>query len=218
MKALLDRGSAVEHGHDEERMLRALREIMDQPGDLPMRIGVNTGKVFTGDFGPPYRRAYRVFGDAINTAARVMSKADAGQILSTAIVLERSRTTFETTPIEPFRAKGKAQPGHASVVGPDHRPTGTAAEETPLLGRNAELGALLDAMSDEVQLGEGWIVEISGEPGSAVRVCPGAHRTLPATSPSCTPICEEYESLTPYFAFREPMRTVLGARPSRRHP
>ena len=79
-----------------------------------MRIGVNTGKVFTGDFGPPYRRAYRVFGDAINTAARVMSKAEAGQILSTEIVLERSRTTFETTPIEPFAAKGKAEPVRAS--------------------------------------------------------------------------------------------------------
>ena len=86
-----------------------------------MRIGVNTGKVFTGDFGPPYRRAYRVFGDAINTAARVMSKADAGQILSTEIVLERSRTTFETTPIEPFRAKGKADARPRLGRRPDHR-------------------------------------------------------------------------------------------------
>ena len=32
--------------------------MMDQPGAVPMRVGVNTGKVFTGDFGPPYRRAY----------------------------------------------------------------------------------------------------------------------------------------------------------------
>ena len=110
VKALLTAGAPSSTGHDEERMLRALREIMDQPGVIPMRIGVNTGKVFTGDFGPPYRRAYRVFGDAINTAARVMSKADAGQILSTAIVLERSRTTFETTPIEPFRGQGEGEP------------------------------------------------------------------------------------------------------------
>src|SRR6187397_2180954 len=102
VKALLTAGAPSSTGHDEERMLRALREIMDQPGVIPMRIGVNTGKVFTGDFGPPYRRAYRVFGDAINTAARVMSKAEAGQILSTEIVLNRSRTIFQTTPIEPF--------------------------------------------------------------------------------------------------------------------
>ena len=42
----------------------------------------------------------------------------AGQILSTEIVLERSRTIFETTPIAPFAAKGKAEPVKASIVGP----------------------------------------------------------------------------------------------------
>ena len=88
IKALLTAGAPSSTGHDEERMLRTLRTVMEQPGVVPMRIGVNTGKVFTGDFGPPYRRAYRVFGDAINTAARVMAKAEAGQILSTEIVLE----------------------------------------------------------------------------------------------------------------------------------
>ena len=81
IKALLTAGAPSSTGHDEERMLRTLRTVMEQPGVVPMRIGVNTGKVFTGDFGPPYRRAYRVFGDAINTAARVMAKAEAGQIL-----------------------------------------------------------------------------------------------------------------------------------------
>ncbi len=58
VKALLTAGAPSSTGHDEERMLRALREIMDRPGIVPMRIGVNTGKVFTGDFGPPYSRAY----------------------------------------------------------------------------------------------------------------------------------------------------------------
>src|SRR5260221_11577019 len=99
-------------------MLRPLRQIMEKPGIVPMRIGVNTGKVFTGDFGPRYRRAYRVFGDAINTAARVMSKAEAGQILSTEIVLERSRTLFETTAIEPFKAKAKADRVKGCTCGP----------------------------------------------------------------------------------------------------
>ena len=110
VKTLLTAGAPSSTGHDEEQMLRALREVMDEPGVVPMRVGVNTGRVFTGDFGPRYRRAYSVFGDAINTAARVMARAEAGQILSTEIVLERSRTTFETTPIEPFQAKGKAEP------------------------------------------------------------------------------------------------------------
>ena len=44
---------------------------------LPLRIGVNRGPVFAGDFGPPFRRTYSVKGDAINLAARVMGKAAA---------------------------------------------------------------------------------------------------------------------------------------------
>ena len=53
-------------------------------------------------------------------------QADAGQILSTEIVLERSRTAFETTPIEPFKAKGKAALVRASRRGPDRRGPGRA--------------------------------------------------------------------------------------------
>ena len=209
VKALLTAGAPSSTGHDEERMLRALREIMDHRGVIPMRIGVNTGKVFTGDFGPPYRRAYRVFGDAINTAARVMSKAEAGQMLSTAIVLERSRTTFDTTPIEPFRAKGKANLVHASIVGPITGVREGRRAETPLIGRNAELGALLEVVR-EVRKGNGWIVEISGEAGL------GRSRLVEELIDRCGDVtvlharCEEYESLTPYFAFRNPMFTVLG--------
>ena len=217
VKALLTAGAPSSTGHDEERMLRALREIMDQPGVIPMRIGVNTGKVFTGDFGPPYRRAYRVFGDAINTAARVMSKADAGQILSTAIVLERSRTTFETTPIEPFRAKGKANLVHASVVGPISGVREGRRAETPLIGRNAELGALLEVIR-EVRQGNGWIAEISSEPGV------GRSRLIQELIDRCGDIavlhahCEEYESMTPYFAFRQPMFTLLSLEPNADSP
>jgi class 3 adenylate cyclase/tetratricopeptide (TPR) repeat protein len=209
VKALLTAGAPSSTGHDEERMLRTLRDIMEQPGVVPMRIGVNTGKVFTGDFGPPYRRAYRVFGDAINTAARVMSKADAGQILSTEIVLNRSRTVFETTPIAPFAAKGKSEPVKASIVGPA---TGTKEAHhggLALLGREEEFGVLLGAI-ERARAGHGAIVEVSGGPGTGkTRIIEEAI----ARSPDFRPIsarCEEYESSTPYFPFRAIVRDVLG--------
>ena len=127
VKVLLTAGAPSSTGHDEERMLRALREIMDRPGIVPMRIGVNTGKVFTGDFGPRYRRSYRVFGDAINTAARVMSRAEPEQILSTEIVLERSRTSFETTPIEPFAQRARQSPSAHRLSGLSSAQRSTAA-------------------------------------------------------------------------------------------
>src|SRR5262249_38569306 len=160
MKALLTAGAPSSTGQDEERMLRALREVLEAPGRVPLRVGVNTGKVFAGDFGPPYRRAYRVFGDAVNTAARVMSRAEPGQILATEIVLERSRTLFETTPIAPFAAKGKSLPIEASIVGPvaGRRETG---EPLPFAGRSAELHALLQVLED-ARHGQAWSVDLCG--------------------------------------------------------
>ncbi len=208
IKILLTAGAPSSTGHDEERMLRALREIMDAPGIVPIRVGVNTGKAFTGDFGPPYRRSYRVFGDAINTAARVMSKAEPGQILSTEIVLERSRTTFEATPIEAFAAKGKAEPVRASVVG---EVTGTREahrSETTLIGRDVELEAMLEVVERRAK-GQGWVIEIVGSAGI------GKSRLMEeviARSPDVTVLharCEEYEASTPYFAFRGLMKSML---------
>jgi len=213
VKALLTAGAPSSTGHDEERMLRTLRRVMEQPGVVPMRIGVNTGKVFTGDFGPPYRRAYRVFGDAINTAARVMAKADPGWILSTEIVLNRSQTVFDTTPIAPFAAKGKAEPVHASIVGPilGTRESGRAV--LVLAGRDAELRTLLDAL-DATRAGNGVLVEITGDSGI------GKTRLLEeviARSPGIRVLRsrgEEYESATPYFAMRAVMRAALDLDPA----
>jgi class 3 adenylate cyclase/tetratricopeptide (TPR) repeat protein len=209
VKALLTAGAPTSTGHDEERMLRALREVMDQPGVVPMRVGVNTGKVFTGDFGPPYRRAYRVFGDAINTAARVMAKAEAGQILSTEIVLNRSRSLFETTSIEPFDAKGKREPVHASIVGKAIGTRDARHAGAPLLGRDAELKTLLDAI-ERARGGQGTVAEVVGGPGlgktrlveEAIARCP-EFRVLRTR-------CEIYEAGTPYFPMRDLFRTILG--------
>jgi len=209
VKVLLTAGAPSSTGHDEEQMLRTVREVVDQPGVIPMRAGVNSGKVFTGDFGPPYRRAYAVLGDAINTAARVMSRAEPGQILSTDAVLERSRTAFATTPIEAFKAKGKAEPIAASVVGPIVGRRGERNREAPFVGREELVAALLGIIH-EVKAGNGWTVEIAGVAGIGksrlvrhVLALTPEVRTLHVT-------CEEYEASTPYYAMREPMRDLLG--------
>ncbi len=119
-KILLVAGAPSSSGHDEEAMLLATRSIMDRSGTLPLRIGVNAGRVFAAVFGPPYRRSYSVRGDAVNLAARVMGKAIEGQILATEAALARSRTRFETEELPPFSVKGKAKPVRAFDSG---RPT-----------------------------------------------------------------------------------------------
>jgi class 3 adenylate cyclase/tetratricopeptide (TPR) repeat protein len=150
-------------GEEEELMLRATRAIVERPGALPVRIGVNTGRVFAGIVGTLTRRTYTFYGDAINTAARIMVRAGDGQLLAREDVLERARTTYAATPIEPFAAKGKAELVRASDVG---AAVGEREQEAigPFVGREAELDALLLALSRAGE-GQGALAIVTGDPG-----------------------------------------------------
>ncbi len=122
MKAILLAGAPrTAGGEEEELMLRATRAIVERALPLPVRVGVNTGRVFAGIVGTLTRRTYTFYGDAINTAARIMVRAADGQLLAREDVLERARTTYAATPIEPFAAKGKAELIRASEVGRGRR-------------------------------------------------------------------------------------------------
>ena len=147
VKAILLAGAPrTSGGEEEELMLRATRAIVERPGALPVRVGVNTGRVFAGIVGTLTRRTYTFYGDAINTAARIMVRAADGQLLAREDVLERARTTYAATPIEPFAAKGKAELVRASDVG---EAVGEREEAAigPFVGREAELDALLAALT-----------------------------------------------------------------------
>src|SRR3954451_9681248 len=132
--------------NDEERMLLALRKIADKQRRIPFRIGVNKGAVFAGDIGPRYRRTYTVMGDAVNLAARVMSKARPGQVLATGSFLEKPGIRLEPQPLEPFMVKGKKDPVTAYLVGPIADVQIRSDEnDLPLVGRQDEIAAIDDA-------------------------------------------------------------------------
>ena len=147
-KLILTAGAPIVTGDDEERMLLALRAIVDADVPVPIRIGVNRGAIFAGDIGPFYRRTYTVMGDAVNLAARLMAKAGPRQIYATADVLDRSNTLFATTALEPFMVKGKAKPIQAWAVGPatGSRTRQVSLQQLPLIGRDAELEVLREAL------------------------------------------------------------------------
>jgi class 3 adenylate cyclase/tetratricopeptide (TPR) repeat protein len=206
-KVMLMGGAPRSTGNDEEAMLRAMRAVIETPLPLPVRIGVNWGRIFVGDFGPWYRRTYSVKGDAVNLAARLMAKADPGQVLTTDDVLERSRSRFDTVALEPFQAKGKSEPVQAYVVGP---PLGLKdrGSSTSLVGRDRELEVLTSSL-DQARRYEGRIVELVAEPGMGKSRLVEELLTRSGDARVCWAQCEEYDASTPYFAFKRLLLDVV---------
>lgn len=211
-KIILTAGAPASSGNDEERMLLALREIVDGERRIPIRVGVNRGHVFAGDIGPFYRRTYTVMGDAVNLSARLMAKATAGQILSTEGVLELSHTAFASEPMEPFTVKGKARPIRASQVGAI---VGGRIDETdasiPMIGREYELTTVLEALASAGN-GSGRLVEVVGDPGIGKSRLLDELRHRAGDAQVFSVACELYGATTPYGAFRGLLRQLLGIR------
>lgn len=209
-KLLLTAGAPRIIGDDEERMLLALRRVIEGDRRLAVSVGVNRGNVFAGEIGPHYRRTYSVMGDAVNLAARVAANAPPGELLSTAGALERSPTRFRTAPRDPFAAKGKAEPVETWSVGPpvSARARTAIAVRFPLVGRDRETSALVQAL-DDVRAGQGRFVEIVGEPGIGKTRLAEELRERAEGLARISATAEAFAVSTPYFAWRELLREAI---------
>ena len=210
-KVMLTAGAPVSHGHDEDRMLRAARQIIEHQGRLSLRIGLNRGAVFAGDFGPPFRRTYSVKGDAINLAARVMAKAGPGQVLATREVIDRSRTEFEVTEVPPFQVKGKTRAIDACLVGSAAGRHHATVDQTVIRSREPELQRLRDQIA-LASSGRGSVTLIDGERGSGRSRVVAELPSLAGDINLVRVSCDEYESTTPYVALRRLFRRAMRLR------
>jgi class 3 adenylate cyclase/tetratricopeptide (TPR) repeat protein len=206
-KLILTAGAPRILGDDEERMLLALRRVVEQSGPLAVRIGVHRGAVFAGDIGPAYRRTYTVMGDAVNLAARLMAKAAPGEIYASREVLEHSNALFETKELAPLQVKGKAQPVRAWSLG---RAIGTRARQSslrqlPLVGRDKDVAALRDAVQ-AARGGSGRLVAVGGELGVGKTRLLEALRDEAQGFVHMHAVCESYTASTPYAVWTEVLR------------
>lgn len=72
-------------------------------------IGVNCGNAVVGNIGCDFRMDYTAIGDTVNTAARLESSAERGQILISKEVYEAVKDRVEVTPVGEIPLKGKTQ-------------------------------------------------------------------------------------------------------------
>jgi class 3 adenylate cyclase/tetratricopeptide (TPR) repeat protein len=133
------------------------------PGDeVQVRIGINTGEVVVeGD---------DLYGQAVNAAARIASRAKGGEVLVSEIVRQLAGSGPDFTFIDRGRYRLKGFPDRWHLYGLVYdtaRPAeaGAAfAERTPFVGRESERTELR-RITEQVKAGSGALVMIGGEPG-----------------------------------------------------
>ncbi len=162
-------GTPLAHEDDAARACAAaieLRALEHSTAARGIRIGITYGRLHSGTHGHAKRRTFCCLGDAVNLAARLMSKAPPGGVYISEAVQRRLGDGFTWAELEPLTLKGKAAPVTAySLTGATSRRSRRVRRyELPLVGRTEEI-AVLDARLQEAVRGRGGIVGLSAEAG-----------------------------------------------------
>jgi class 3 adenylate cyclase len=97
---------AIRNGSEE-----LAKRLQDKFGKtISYGIGVNVGDAVVGNIGCEFRMDYTAIGDTVNTAARLESRAKAGEILISDAVYETVRERIEAEPVGEMELKGKSKP------------------------------------------------------------------------------------------------------------
>jgi len=170
-------GAPTAHEDDPERAVRAafaVREAVERlneekPGrDLHVRIAVNTGEAHVSLDASPAAGDAMVAGDVVNTAARLQSAAPVDGILVGEQTYRATERVIVYRDADPVDAKGKAEPVAVweavearSRLGVDLGGAGRA----PLVGRDEELGLLVDVLDRARHERSTQLVTLVGVPG-----------------------------------------------------
>ena len=166
------------HEDDAERAVRAglelpaaVRRLAAADGtSLAVRVGIATGQVVVGDLiGDGAAQEQAVVGDAPNLAARLQALAEPNEVIIGPGTQRLVAGLFELDDLGRKELKGFGEKVQAwRVLGESGVESRFAARSaigmTPFIGRQHELGILLDRF-ERARAGEGQVVLLSGEPG-----------------------------------------------------
>ena len=160
VRAALAMRQALEELNAEFQRRRGIR--------LAQRIGINTGLVIAST---REGASLRVVGSAVNVASRLESAAPTGGILISRNTYRHVRGLFDVVELEPITVKGVSEPIPVYLVEKEKprafRLTlrGVEGIETPMVGRETEMGLLQEAFLDTVRNRRLRVITVTGEAG-----------------------------------------------------
>jgi len=209
------------HEDDEVRGVAcalALGKVAARYG-LKLRIGLAAGPLFAGPLGAHQLREYTVIGDTVNLAARLMQKAEPGQVWVDRSVQAQSTRFFEYKDLGEIQIKGKIESRRVYQAlrekeQDQEEMMGFLLSNQELTGRDNEL-ALVDALADKVWAGQGQVLRLSGEAGVgksrlAIEIL---RRWRERGGTSHAGDCVSYGQQTPYLPWRGVLASIAGLSP-----
>jgi len=174
-------GAPIAHEDDAERACRAALDIVEGAEayatrleekrglvGFSVRVAIHTGLVVVGEVGPDLRMEYTAMGDAVNVASGMQGAAEPGMLLVTEDTHKLIAPLFEAEALGSIEVEGRRDPvGVYRVLTPRDvvgKGRGIAGLASPLVGRDAELQTLQEALQ-RLQMGVGGIVTVVGEAG-----------------------------------------------------
>lgn len=167
------------HAHEDDA-LRAVRAVLgmrealaqlnqDLSGRygvvLANRTGLNTGEVVANE--DPTADQKLATGDAINVTARLEQAAPVNEIYIGESTYRLVRDAVDAEPVAPLQLKGKAELVAAyRLVGERERAPLASALDRPLVGRDAEVAFIADALRTVCDRGSPQLVAVLGGAGS----------------------------------------------------
>jgi class 3 adenylate cyclase/tetratricopeptide (TPR) repeat protein len=212
------------HEDDALRAVRAAFDMRDALDDLntdlerdhavrlACRIGVNTGEVLVGAEGTDFGR---VTGDSVNTAARLETAAEAGEILIGETTFALVRDAVDAEPVEAMSLKGKAEPVGAyrltAVLPGTALPT--RALRSSMVGRDRELDDLRRAFTRAAEDRTCVLFTVLGAAGEGKsRLVEEFFGWVEDSAGVVTGRCLPYGEGITYWPAAEAIRSALGVR------
>jgi predicted ATPase/class 3 adenylate cyclase len=166
-------GAPLAHEDDPARAVTAALDLRSPPPELAfiegVQMGISRGRMRAGALGGSARRTYAVMGNEVNVAARLMGKAEPGQIKVSPRVAHAAAGQVDFQDLGAIALKGlpEPMPVFAAVGRKAQAVEGTlkGRELAPIVGRATERAQLAGRLRALQKESTGSVVVIEGEAG-----------------------------------------------------